>query len=163
MRENIYFDIDIYFMPIRFELKYFTDLSLIELYAILRLRQRVFVLEQQCPFVDSDDLDQQSWHLMCYAGDGTLAAYSRLLPVGLSYPGYASIGRVVSDTNLRKEGYGKLLMTESLVRCRELFGEAQLKIGAQLYLKKFYESFGFVAVGDVYLEDGIDHIHMIRE
>jgi ElaA protein len=100
---------------------------------------------------------------MCYSPDGTLAAYSRLLPVDLSYPGYASIGRVVSEPALRKEGYGRLLMAESIAKCQELFGDAPLKIGAQLYLKKFYESFGFNAIGDVYVEDGIDHIHMIRK
>jgi ElaA protein len=147
----------------RFELKHYTDLSLDELYDVLRLRQRVFVLEQNCAFVDNDNQDQQSWHLMCYTPDGTLAAYSRLLPLDLSYPGYASIGRVVSEPALRKEGYGRLLMAESIARCQELFGDAPLKIGAQLYLKKFYESFGFTAIGDIYVEDGIDHIHMIRK
>ena len=150
-------------MPIRFELKYFTDLSLIELYAILRLRQRVFVLEQQCPFVDSDDLDQQSWHLMCYTEDGTLAAYCRLLPEGIAYPGFASIGRVVSEPDLRKEGYGRILMAKALEHCAELFGEAPLKIGAQLYLKRFYESYGFIAIGDIYIEDDIEHVHMIMQ
>ena len=149
-------------MPIRFDLKYFTELNLDELYSILRLRQRVFVLEQNCVFVDTDDQDQLSWHLMCYADSGQMAAYCRLLPVGLSYPGYASIGRVVSEPDLRKGGYGRMVMAEALARCQELFGDVPLKIGAQLYLKKFYESFGFNVVGDVYLEDGIDHIHMIR-
>lgn len=145
-----------------FTLKHYRELSLDELYTILRLRQRVFVLEQHCAFVDCDDQDQQSWHLMGYAADGTLAAYSRLLPVGLSYPGYASIGRVVSEPALRREGYGRILMEESIRRCGELFPAAPLKIGAQLYLKKFYESFGFEAVGDVYIEDDIEHIHMVR-
>ena len=149
-------------MPARFDLKHFRNLSLDELYDILRLRQRVFVLEQKCAFVDCDDLDQDSWHLLCYADGGILAAYSRLLPVGLSYPGYASIGRVVTETDLRRDGYGKILMNESIAQCRELFGDVSLQIGAQLYLKRFYESFGFVILGDVYIEDGIEHIHMIR-
>ena len=149
-------------MPARFDLKHFKNLSIDELYVIMRLRQRVFVLEQKCAFVDCDDLDQDSWHLLCYTDDDRLAAYSRLLPVGLSYPGYASIGRVVSEPDLRRDGYGRLLMTESVTQCRELFGDVPLQIGAQLYLKRFYESFGFEATGDIYIEDDIEHIHMVR-
>ena len=145
-----------------FKLKHYRELTLDELYAIMRLRQRVFVLEQKCAFVDCDDQDQPSWHLMCYTDSGVLAAYSRLLPVDISYPGYASIGRVVSEPELRRDGYGRRLMSESIDRCRQLFGEAPLKIGAQLYLKKFYESFGFKATGDVYIEDDIEHIKMVR-
>lgn len=161
--KNIYtLGLDPQFMPLNFDLKYYTDLSLDELYNIMRLRQRVFVLEQNCPFVDCDNLDQQSWHLMGNTADGILAAYCRLLPEGLSYPGYASIGRVVSDPDLRKGGYGKQMMAEAIRNCTELFGDAPLKIGAQLYLKNFYESFGFSPVGEVYDEDGIDHIKMVR-
>ena len=149
-------------MSVRFDLKHYTDLTLDELYTIMRLRQRVFVLEQKCAFVDCDDLDQQSWHLMSYTADDKLAAYCRLLPEGLSYPGYASIGRVVSEPDLRKSGYGRIIMAEALVRCRDLFGDAPLKIGAQIYLKNFYESYGFNAVEDIYIEDDIEHIKMIR-
>jgi ElaA protein len=149
-------------MPIRFELKHFKELTTNELYVILRLRQRVFVLEQNCAFVDNDNLDQPSWHLMGYLEDGTLATYCRLLPLGVAYQGFASIGRVVSDPTLRKEGYGIILMKEALIKCKELFGDAPLKIGAQLYLKRFYESYGFSAIGDVYIEDDIEHVHMIK-
>jgi ElaA protein len=99
---------------------------------------------------------------MCYTDDQTLAAYCRLLPVGVAYPGYASIGRVVSEPDLRKGGYGSLIMAEAMKDRRELFGEAPLKIGAQLYLKRFYESYGFTAIGDTYIEDDIEHIHMIK-
>ena len=150
-------------MSVYFELKHFKELNNDELYAIMQLRQRVFVLEQNCAFVDCDDLDQPSWHLMCYVDGHKLAAYSRLVPVNAAYPGYASIGRVASDPKYRKEGYGRLLMTESLVRCHELFGDVPLKIGAQLYLKRFYESYGFVGIGEIYVEDNIEHIHMVRE
>ena len=149
-------------MPVRFDLKHFNELNTDELYVIMRLRQRVFVLEQKCAFVDCDNLDQPGWHLMCYTDSGTLAAYCRLLPKNVAYPGYASIGRVVSEPDLRKEGYGRLLMAEALLRCKELFGDAPLKIGAQLYLKRFYESYGFTAVGETYIEDDIEHVHMIR-
>jgi ElaA protein len=75
---------------------------------------------------------------------------------------YASIGRVVSDTALRREGHGRALMTEAIRRCRELFGDIPLKISAQVYLTRFYESLGFHAIGEPYLEDFIDHIAMIR-
>ncbi len=149
-------------MPAHFELKHFKELNIDELYAIMRLRQRVFVLEQNCAFIDNDNLDQPGWHLMYYTDDQTLAAYCRLLPEGLAYPGYASIGRVVSEPKLRKEGYGRILMAEALLRCRELFGDSPLKIGAQLYLKRFYESYGFTAIGEIYIEDDIEHVHMLR-
>ena len=150
-------------MPVRFELKHFKELNIDELYAIMQLRQRVFVLEQNCAFVDCDDLDQPSWHLICYTDGNKLAAYSRLVPLDAAYPDYASIGRVVSDPKYRKEGYGRLLMAEAIVKCRELFGDVPLKIGAQLYLKRFFESYGFVSLGDIYIEDGIEHVHMIRD
>ena len=150
-------------MPVHFELKHFKELNIDELYAIMQLRQRVFVLEQNCAFVDCDDLDQPSWHLMCYTDGHKLAAYSRLVPLDAAYPGYTSIGRVVSDPKLRKEGYGKLLMAEALEQCQKLFGSIPLKIGAQLYLKRFYESYGFISLDDIYIEDGIEHVHMVRE
>lgn len=149
-------------MPVQFELKYFTNLTNNELYAIMRLRQRVFVLEQNCAFVDCDNLDQPAWHLMCYTDNGILAAYCRLLPLHVAYPSYASIGRVVSEPDLRRGGYGRQIMAEALKNCEKLFGNAPLKIGAQLYLKHFYESFGFIAIGQVYIEDDIEHILMIR-
>jgi ElaA protein len=149
-------------MPVSIDIKHFRELNTDELYAIMKLRQRVFVLEQKCAFVDCDDLDQPCWHLMCYDDQHHLVSYCRLVPVGAAYPGYASIGRVVSEPKLRKEGYGRLLMAEALVKCQELFGDVPLKIGAQLYLKLFYESYGFRQVGDVYIEDGIEHIHMVR-
>jgi ElaA protein len=149
-------------MPLRFDLKHFTELNIDELYTIMRLRQRVFVLEQNCAFVDCDNLDQPGWHLMCYDGDA-LVGYCRLLPVGVAYPGYASIGRVVSEPDLRRAGYGRLIMAEALRQCKTLFGDARLKIGAQLYLKEFYQSYGFTAIGDIYIEDDIEHVIMIRE
>ena len=149
-------------MSTRFILRHFKELTTDELYVIMVLRQQVFVVEQLCPFLDADGVDQSAWHLMCYAESGDLAAYCRLLPLDVSYPGYVSIGRVVSAQQYRAGGYGRLLMTEAIAKCQALFGDQPIKIGAQLYLKKFYESFGFIAIDDVYLEDGIDHIHMIR-
>jgi ElaA protein len=140
---------------------FFDDLSNKDLYCILQLRSEVFVLEQQCLYQDMDNKDLQSWHLMGNNDKGELAAYARLLPPGLSYD-EPSIGRVITSPAVRKTGAGKELMKVALSKCNELFGNKAIKIGAQLYLKKFYESFGFVVSGSVYLEDGIKHIEMTK-
>lgn len=140
--------------------KPFSALTPDELYNILRLRSEVFVVEQDCVFQDMDNKDQQSWHLMGWEDD-VLVAYTRLVPPGVSYP-QPSIGRVITSKLVRKNGTGKLLMQKSIEELVHLFGESPIRIGAQLYLKKFYSSFGFEQSSDVYDEDGIDHIEMIR-
>lgn len=142
-------------------LKKFEDLSPYELYAILRLRSEVFVVEQNCVFLDMDDKDQQCYHLLGWQSD-LLTAYTRLVPPGISYE-QPSIGRVVTSPAARGSGIGKLLIEKSIGETIKLFGKSPIRIGAQLYLKRFYESFGFVQVGDIYDEDGIDHIKMIRQ
>lgn len=91
-----------------------------------------------------------------------LIAYTRLVPQGVAYQEMPSIGRVVTSPAARRNGTGKELMKLSLDKMQQLFGTTPIKIGAQLYLKKFYESFGFIQTGDIYDEDGIDHIVMIR-
>ena len=147
-------------MQIQWKLKKFSELSPYELYAILQLRNEVFVVEQNCVFQDADDKDQDSYHLSGYKND-KLVAYTRLVPPGLIYD-EASIGRVITSPSVRREGAGKLLMQESIDRAYELFGINPIKIGAQLYLKRFYESFGFIQISDTYLEDGIPHIYMLK-
>jgi ElaA protein len=132
------------------------------LYAILKLRQEVFIVEQNCPYLDCDGKDLESYHLLCYDTEQNLVAHSRLLPEGISYKGFVSIGRVVSAESVRGKGYGKLLMEESLRQIKLLFGELPIKIGAQSYLLNFYSSFGFVSTGEEYLEDGIPHTNMVR-
>ncbi len=128
-------------MPVVAECKAFSDLSVNELYDILHLRNVVFVLEQNCVFVDTDFKDQQSWHFMLKAGDDLLA-YTRLLPEGVSYDGYTSIGRVVSSPAARGKGLGKALMAQSIEAIEAIFGtKFPIKIGAQLYLEEFYASF----------------------
>lgn len=141
--------------------KPFHELTNQELYDLLTLRSRVFVVEQNCVFLDMDGLDAQSHHLLGYAS-GSLVAYTRILPKGLAYPDYPSIGRVVTAPEVRRKAYGFSLMQESIMRLETLYGLSSIKIGAQLYLKKFYESLGFQQAGPVYLEDGIEHIPMIR-
>lgn len=146
-------------MPVQWVYKYFDDLTLHELYAILRLRTEVFIVEQNCAFLDADNKDQFSHHVMGWEND-LLAAYARLLPESTAF-NEASIGRVITSSQMRYKGLGKELMSQSIHRCMALFGKKPIRIGAQLYLKKFYESFGFRQDGDVYVEDGIDHIEMI--
>lgn len=147
-------------MRIQWLLKKFDELTPYQLYAILQLRNEVFVVEQKCVFQDADDKDQNSYHLMGF-DDNKLVAYTRLVPPGEIYI-EASIGRVVSSPSVRRNGTGRLLMRESIDSVYHLFGKVPIKIGAQLYLKKFYESFGFKQISEIYLEDGIEHIHMIK-
>ncbi len=142
--------------------KTFQELSIDELYSLLRLRSEVFVVEQNCVFLDLDNKDQYCYHILGWDGK-TLVAGTRLVPKGVSYPDYHSIGRVINSINYRGLGLGKELMEYSIEKCIEHFGNGPIKIGAQLYLKKFYESFGFVQSSEVYDEDGIDHIEMIRQ
>lgn len=140
----------------------FYALSVYELYEILALRQAVFVVEQNCPYLDCDGNDLQSWHLMGRDEAGVLQCYTRLLPLGLAYPDFCSIGRVMSSEAVRGTGAGKILMEKSLEKCLELFGNQPIKIGAQSYLLRFYAGFGFQPTGEEYLEDGIPHTKMIR-
>ena len=139
----------------------FADLSGQEVYDLLALRSRVFVVEQQCIFLDMDYLDQQGYHLLGYL-NGQLVACTRILPRGVAYQDYPSIGRVVTAPEVRGKSIGRALMQESIHRLYALYGPTPVKIGAQLYLKRFYESLGFRQSGEMYLEDGIEHIPMIK-
>jgi len=141
--------------------KPFQQLNVNELYDLLRLRSEVFVLEQNCVFLDQDNKDQQCYHLLVFAND-ELAGYSRLVPAGLSYP-EVSIGRVITAPAFRGKGFGRKVMELAIQNCRELFGPVDIRIGAQTYAQQFYASLGFVPEGDVYDEDGIDHIEMVRK
>jgi ElaA protein len=147
-------------MPPVFVLKEFAALSLQELYAIMRLRQEVFIVEQNCPYLDADGKDLSSLHLMCYEQEA-IAAYVRLLPKGVSYENYVSIGRVVSGMAYRGKGYGRAIMKEALRVANKKWTNAPIKISAQVYLTRFYESLGFRVEGEIYLEDDIPHIAMV--
>ena len=142
-------------------LKKFEELTPQELYNILQLRNEVFAVEQNCVYPDMDNKDQPSWHLMCLLND-KLVAYTRLLPPGIAYSD-PSIGRVVTSSSIRKTGTGRELMLRSIECCEKLFGKQPITIGAQFYLKSFYESLGFVKISEIYLEDGIEHITMRKE
>jgi ElaA protein len=138
----------------------FDALSNEALYQMLRLRSEVFVVEQGCNYMDMDNKDQKCHHLLGYQ-DGQLLASSRIVPAGLSYE-FPSIGRIVVSSKGRGRGLGIELLNTSIEKLEDLYGKGRIKIGAQLYLKRFYESFGFEMVSDIYLEDKIEHIEMIR-
>ncbi|MDD3721550.1 MAG: GNAT family N-acetyltransferase [Lutibacter sp.] len=140
--------------------KPFTELSTKELYDILQLRAEVFVVEQNCVYQDIDGKDQKALHIIGLKND-KIVAYCRIFK-SADYFDKASIGRVVVAKNERKFGYGHVIFQHSVEAVKEFFNETSIKISAQLYLKKFYESHGFIQVGKGYLEDDIPHIAMIK-
>ena len=149
-------------MPLHWTIKPYSALILDELYQLLQLRVLVFVVEQDCPFQDLDGQDATALHLLGCTATGELAAYARLFGPGAYYP-EASIGRVVTAPAYRRHGLGRELMNQALTQCAAVFGPQPVKIGAQYYLRNFYQSFGFAQQGNIYLEDGIEHIYMIRK
>jgi ElaA protein len=146
---------------LRWVTKTFAELTVDELYDVLRLRSEVFIVEQKCIFLDIDNNDRKAFHTIGFIGDEVVAT-TRLFDKDIMYDGYQSIGRVVGSPRHRGLGIGKALMQYSIQECERLFGKGPIKIGAQLYLKKFYSEQGFEQSGDMYLEDDIDHIPMIR-
>ena len=144
-----------------FVYKFFDAFTPSELYTVLRLRSDVFVVEQNCVFLEPDNKDQQCFHLMGMINE-TLASYARIVPPGVIYD-EPSIGRIVSNSLYRRSGAGKELVAKAIKICNEQYAGCHIKIGAQLYLQKFYASFGFERISDVYLEDGIEHIYMRRK
>ena len=141
-------------------LKKFDALTNDELYAILQLRNEIFAVEQNSVYPDLDNKDQVANHLMGWQ-ENNLVAYTRLIPSGVTFPN-PYISRVVTSKSVRRTGVGRILMQNSIIECEKLFGKLPIQIGAQLYLKKFYESFDFHQTSDIYLEDGIEHIEMIK-
>ena len=140
------------------KIRRFQALSVEELYQILKLRSEVFIVEQNCVYLDIDDKDQKALHLFREI-DGQLIAYARLFNAN-DYFENASIGRVVTHGDFRGKKYGHALMKQAIQAIENHFGESKITISAQLYLKKFYESHGFIQSGEMYLEDGIPHIEM---
>jgi ElaA protein len=140
--------------------KTFIELNTTELYNILQLRAKVFVVEQDCVYQDLDGKDQNAIHIIGVKSD-KIIAYTRIFKPG-SYYDVASIGRVVVAKEERRYGYGKVIMEASIEAVKEYLKEETIKISAQEYLKKFYNELGFKEVGERYLEDGIPHIVMIK-
>ncbi|RTZ09190.1 GNAT family N-acetyltransferase [Flavobacterium sp. GSP6] len=143
---------------LKWSIKSFKELSVDELYDLLRLRSEIFVVEQNCVYLDLDGKDKLALHLIGEF-EGKIVAHSRLFKPGISFDN-ASIGRVTVDSNYRDRKWGHDLMRESIAGIAHYFGESHITIGAQLYLKKFYESHGFVQTSEMYLEDDIPHIEM---
>jgi ElaA protein len=139
----------------------FAELSASELYAVLQLRSEVFVVEQACIFQDMDDADAQAMHLLGSL-DGRLVAYARCFDAGRKFA-EASIGRVATGATVRGTGVGHALMSQAVACLSHVWGVQTIRIGAQAHLEGFYRQHGFHKAGPVYLEDGIDHIEMLRD
>ncbi len=140
--------------------KPFSHLSTHELYAIMKLRSEVFVVEQNCVYLDPDGKDEMAMHVMGWENE-SLLAYTRILPPGISYT-EVSIGRVATSPAARKKGFGRELMKISIAHARHLYN-GPIRISAQVYLEEFYLSLGFMPVGESYLEDGIPHVEMLLD
>jgi ElaA protein len=145
-------------MALEWQIKSFETLSVTELYDILRLRSEIFVVEQNCVYLDMDNKDQKALHLFG-TFEGKIVAHARLFKPGISFV-HASIGRVTVDAKHREKKWGHELMRQAIAGVLHHYGETEITIGAQLYLKKFYESHGFVQTSEMYLEDDIPHIQM---
>jgi ElaA protein len=149
--------------PFICRLRAWNELSREELYQLLQFRQEVFIVEQDCPYLDADGRDADAYHLWLVDERGLMAAYCRLLPPDIAYPGEASIGRVISRQAFRGQGLGRHIMEEAMDQAAKMWPEATIHISAQCYLERFYGSLGFRGVGDTYLEDGIPHRGMIYD
>jgi ElaA protein len=146
-------------MELRWHDKPFAALAVGELYAILALRQRVFVVEQTCPYQDADGVDPVARHRWAAAG-GEVVAYLRIIPPGVTFD-ELSIGRVVTAPTARGQGLGRQLMRRGIDAVIASHGPVPIRIGAQAHLEDFYGELGFVRTSEVYLEDDIPHVEML--
>ncbi len=148
-------------MDLNIQVKKFSELKLTELYDILQLRSEVFVVEQNCVYQDIDGKDEEALHVIGYKNN-KIVAYTRCFRPGYYFE-QASIGRVIVKARERKFGYGHAIMQASAAAIRKEFNTTSIKLSAQQYLIKFYESHGYKTVGEGYLEDGIPHIAMVKD
>lgn len=142
-------------------LRTFDELSLRQLYRIMKLRQEVFVVEQNCPYLDADGEDEHAEHLFARSDNGEMVAYARLYKANASQS-YSRIGRVLTAKSVRRTGVGRELMKRAIDYLEQRTEHGPIRVGAQVYLLQFYQEFGFKPIGDEYLEDGIPHIDMER-
>ncbi len=162
------FKLVIYFklftLKMQWIIKKYNELTLNEFHNILQLRINVFVVEQNCAYPELDGKDKIAFHFFAYAEENPsqIIAYTRIFKPG-DYYEEAAIGRVVVHPDFRKDGMGYKLIVKSISQIKKLYKTNEIKIGAQTYLKKFYESLGFKKVGEAYIEDGIPHVYMIKE
>lgn len=141
------------------EIKKFNELNVTEMYKILALRNEVFIVEQECPYLDCDEKDFKSYHLFAKEND-QIVAYSRILEKGVSYD-EISIGRVIVKQSHRGKGISRKMMMKAIDFVENNLGGDTIKIQAQAHLIEFYGSVGFKAISEVYLEDNIPHIDML--
>lgn len=146
---------------ILWECRHFSRLSALQVYEILQARNEVFVVEQNCPYQDCDNKDAEAMHITAHLNN-KLVAYSRIIAPEVSFPGAASIGRVLTVPGARKKEIGKSLMRFSIQQCENLYKNIPIIIAAQLYLEKFYVQFGFDRSSENFLEDNIPHLLMYR-
>ncbi len=145
---------------VNWKIKSWSELTTNEFCDIIQLRESVFIVEQNCPYLDVDGKDKSSHHLFIYDNQ-TLIAYSRLIPTGISYPDSTSIGRVVVNKSYRRNSLARQMMIMAIKHSYDLFDCNKITISAQSYLTNFYQSLGFAVIGEEYLEDDIPHIKMI--
>jgi ElaA protein len=148
--------------PIHLKWFQFSELSTETLYAILALRQEVFVVEQDCAYLDADGRDRHAWHLVATNQAGECVGYLRVVAPGFRFS-EPSIGRVVTRREFRREGIGAVIVREGIRKSREVFGPIPIRISAQAHLQRYYGTLGFVTEGDgnPYDEDGIPHVQML--
>lgn len=147
-------------MGIKVSIKKFSELTIDELYSIIHLREKVFVVEQNAPYQNTDYKDQKAIHIMLWAKED-LVAYARVLPENVSYQ-EASIGRVVSAPKYRRKSMGKKLMEVALQVLEKELNTTKCRISAQSYLVPFYKNYGFEVCSEEYLEDGLPHYEMLK-
>ena len=143
------------------KVKKFDELTVPELYQIIKARVDIFVVEQDCPYPDLDGYDQKALHLWVEE-DGVVLAYCRIFPKGIKY-NETSLGRVLTTEQGRGKGLGKNLFSYAVQIIENRLKTSEIRISAQDYLLHFYESFGFVDTGKKYLEDNIPHTEMLRK
>jgi ElaA protein len=144
-----------------FYCKPYRQLTVDEFHDIIALREQVFIVEQNCPYLDVDGKDKLSHLIMGFDENSRLVATARILPIRVSYDQYTSIGRVCVHISLRRTSAGIQLMEYALAQIRQLYPSIPIKISAQSYLLNFYQKFGFMAIGESYLEDNIPHQAMV--
>lgn len=149
----------------QWQCKKFDELSKDELFQIIKARQDVFIVEQNCVYKDIDGLDDAAWHLFSFdldaQGSQYINAYLRILNPGVKYK-EVSLGRVLIDIQKRGSGLGQELMAKAISIIEEEFPQQAIRISAQYHLLNFYAEFGFESVSKPYDEDGIPHIEMLK-
>jgi ElaA protein len=143
-------------------IKTFEELTTHELYEILSLRCKVFVVEQHCAYLDTDGYDKDVIHLMFYY-DKVLVGYTRVFKYGVKYKDACAISRVVLDKEYRLKGWGYEIVKTTIAYIKKNMGDVLIRISAQSHLKKFYGNFGFKICSSMYLEDDIPHFEMKLE